>query len=90
MTIAVSAIDFDTDACRLRVTGKNVEQNQHVKVGYLIEVSCSFSVPLVQLTFSLQMGQYHTIELELNRKFTIIKQEWDTIALERIGKTFFM
>ena len=31
------------------------------------------------------MGAYHTLDLELNRKFTLGKQEWDTIALERIG-----
>lgn len=30
------------------------------------------------------MGSYHTIDLELNRNFTIFKPEWDTIALERV------
>ena len=30
------------------------------------------------------MGAYHTVDLELNRKFTLIKQEWDIISLERI------
>ena len=34
----------------------------------------------------LQMGAYHTIDLEMNRKFTLGKSEWDSIALERIGK----
>lgn len=34
---------------------------------------------------SLQMGAYHTLDLEVNRKFTLGKQEWDSIALERIG-----
>ena len=32
------------------------------------------------------MGAYHTIDLELNRKFTLIKEYWDIIALERVGK----
>lgn len=32
------------------------------------------------------MGAYHTIDLELNRKFTLIKEYWDVIALERVGK----
>lgn len=32
------------------------------------------------------MGQYHTIDLELNRKFTIAKDYWDCIAIERVGK----
>ncbi|XP_020616693.1 protein pelota homolog isoform X1 [Orbicella faveolata] len=30
------------------------------------------------------MGAYHTIDLELNRKFTLIKEYWDIIALERV------
>ncbi|OBZ87657.1 Protein pelota [Choanephora cucurbitarum] len=32
----------------------------------------------------VKMGSYHTIDLELNRNFTIFKTEWDTIALERV------
>lgn len=30
------------------------------------------------------MGAYHTLDLELNRKFELQKPEWDTISLERI------
>ncbi|GBC05123.1 hypothetical protein RclHR1_06050001 [Rhizophagus clarus] len=33
-----------------------------------------------------KMGAYHTIELELNRNFTLIKPEWDMIALERVNE----
>ena len=32
------------------------------------------------------MGAYHTIVLELNRKFTLSKDHWDFVALERIGE----
>jgi protein pelota len=32
----------------------------------------------------VKMGGYHTIELELNRKFTLTKPEWDVISFERI------
>jgi protein pelota len=32
------------------------------------------------------MGAYHTLDLELNRRFTLAKQEWDSVALERIGE----
>lgn len=31
-----------------------------------------------------QMGAYHTLDLEQNRKFTIAKSEWDLICLDRI------
>lgn len=30
------------------------------------------------------MGAYHTIDLELNRKFQIAKPEWDSISLGRV------
>lgn len=36
--------------------------------------------------FTHQMGAYHTIELELNRKFTLAKKSWDSVVLDRIGK----
>ncbi|KAI8377504.1 protein pelota [Radiomyces spectabilis] len=32
----------------------------------------------------VKMGSYHTIDLELDRNFTLFKPEWDTIALERV------
>ncbi|KAI9258094.1 hypothetical protein BDA99DRAFT_515201 [Phascolomyces articulosus] len=32
----------------------------------------------------VKMGSYHTIDLELNRNFTLYKPEWDVIALERV------
>ncbi|CAF0718962.1 unnamed protein product [Brachionus calyciflorus] len=34
----------------------------------------------------IKMGAYHTIDLELNRKFTIIKNEWDSVSIERIDE----
>lgn len=30
------------------------------------------------------MGAYHTLDLELNRKFTLTKPEWDSVSLERV------
>lgn len=41
---------------------------------------------LVMILFIDQMGAYHTIELELNRKFTLAKKSWDSVVLDRIGK----
>jgi protein pelota len=32
----------------------------------------------------VKMGAYHTIDLELHRPFTIVKTEWDMVALERV------
>lgn len=61
LTISVEDVDFDTAACMLRVKGRNIQENQYVK-----------------------MGAYHTVDLELNRKFVLAKECWDAIALERI------
>uniref|UniRef100_A0A665WYP3 Protein pelota homolog n=1 Tax=Echeneis naucrates TaxID=173247 RepID=A0A665WYP3_ECHNA len=33
LTICVETIDFDTQACQLRVKGTNIEENQYVKMG---------------------------------------------------------
>ncbi|KAG8321263.1 hypothetical protein J6590_049571 [Homalodisca vitripennis] len=61
LTISVETIDFDTQACMLRLKGRNIEENQYVK-----------------------MGAYHTLDLEVNRKFSLCKPEWDSVALERV------
>ncbi|KAG5437929.1 hypothetical protein PCANB_000275 [Pneumocystis canis] len=34
----------------------------------------------------VKMGSHHTLDLELHRNFTLTKQEWDSIALERINE----
>jgi len=64
LTVRVEAVDescFDTQSCMLRLKGRNIEENPHVK-----------------------MGAFHTIELELNRKFELRKPMWDSIHLDRI------
>jgi len=61
LTIQVEAVDFDTSACMLRVKGRNVVENQYVK-----------------------MGAYHTVDLEPNRKYTLYKEQWDSMFLERV------
>lgn len=35
LTISVENIDFDTQACMLRLKGRNIEENQYVKVRYI-------------------------------------------------------
>eukprot|EP00124_Ichthyophonus_hoferi_P002359 Ihof_evm4s157 gene=Ihof_evmTU4s157 len=63
LTINVEDVQFDTQACALRLNGRNVEENPYVK-----------------------MGAYHTLDLELNRKFTLTKKEWDSVALGRVDE----
>jgi protein pelota len=61
LKIRVERIAFDTDECTLRLTGKNMEENEHVK-----------------------MGQYHTINIGIGQPFTIEKDCWDAIYLQRL------
>lgn len=32
----------------------------------------------------VRMGAFHTLDLEMNRDVKIIKEEWDSIALQRV------
>ena len=42
------------------------------------------SLTNIKIWFFFQLGAYHTLDLELNRKFILTKNEWDSVALERI------
>lgn len=66
----------------LRLKGRNIEENQYVKVCFFVVIYDWLNNPLI----ILQMGAYHTIDLEVNRKFTLTKPEWDSIALERVDQ----
>eukprot|EP01080_Neovahlkampfia_damariscottae_P000159 gene159-4405_t len=61
LTIAVKNIDFDLDACSMRISGKNIAENDFVKI-----------------------GQFHTMDIELNREISISKKYWDAIHIKRI------
>lgn len=61
LSIQVQKVDFDTDVLQVRLSGPNVEENKHVK-----------------------MGAAHTLTLELGRDFSIEKECWDQIFLDRI------
>ena len=42
------------------------------------------SGPVTEENKYVKMGQYHTLDLETQRNVTIIKEEWDSVAMERI------
>lgn len=78
--ITVESVDFDPMVGLLRINGRVASENAHVKVRRIswnknhTDNGCMIE----------KMGSYHTIDLELNRNFTLLKPEWDTIALERV------
>ncbi|CAD5213907.1 unnamed protein product [Bursaphelenchus okinawaensis] len=61
LTVVVENITYDPSVCVLHLKGKNIQENEHVR-----------------------MGAYHTLDIELQKKFTLAKQEWDIIDLERL------
>jgi len=64
LTIRVESIDYDAEGMEIRLKGKNLTENEHVK-----------------------LGAYHTLELEPHRAFTISKDEWDGLDIDRINQS---
>ncbi|VDM47617.1 unnamed protein product [Toxocara canis] len=62
LSVCVETVDFDAAACILHLKGKNVVENEHVK-----------------------MGQYHTLDLILGKKFQLSKPHWDSVDLDRLN-----
>jgi protein pelota len=60
LTIATEKVEFDAERCSLRIAGKNIMENEFVK-----------------------LGQYHTIDIEISQPFSIRKDCWDQIFLDR-------
>lgn len=55
LTISVEKVEYDAESSVVKVKGKTVEENKHVR-----------------------RGQYHTLDLELNKKFYLTKPVWDS------------
>eukprot|EP01041_Mallomonas_annulata_P003773 gene3773-7490_t len=64
LKIQIELIEFDSEQCSLRLKGKNIEENEYVK-----------------------MGQYHTLELELDHPFWLEKDCWDAIYMDRLKES---
>jgi protein pelota len=50
LTVKVEHIDFDTQACVLRVKGRNIQENQYVKVKYSLN-----DIQLLGFQFSVEL-----------------------------------
>lgn len=62
MSICIETVDFDAAGGTLHLKGKNVVENEHVK-----------------------MGAYHTLDVEIGRKFVLVKPFWDSVDLDRLN-----
>lgn len=61
LTLRVTKISYDNADAAMRVTGKNMSENDSVKI-----------------------GAYHTLEIEPHRAFTIGKECWDSMHMQRL------
>eukprot|EP01023_Acetabularia_acetabulum_P063481 TRINITY_DN7977_c0_g1_i1.p1 TRINITY_DN7977_c0_g1~~TRINITY_DN7977_c0_g1_i1.p1 ORF type:complete len:382 (-),score=71.96 TRINITY_DN7977_c0_g1_i1:157-1302(-) len=61
LTLKIEDVDFDPEGGSIRLKGRNLSENEHIK-----------------------LLAYHTIELEVNRPFTIFKTAWDQLDIDRI------
>jgi protein pelota len=68
-----------TNRVRTTLTITVVKTDFDVQAGAL-----HVSGPVSEENKFVKMGQYHTLDLELHRNVTIIKDEWDSVALDRI------
>jgi protein pelota len=73
-------------------TGSSTAQKMRIRLTIEIETiefdtsTCELRVKGRNMIESehVKLGQYHTLELALQRTFTLAKREWDSIYLERI------
>ena len=86
--LQVEATDFDASACLLRsVRWLEFSWKATVlDVFYYVETIYISRVKgrNVQESQYVKMGGYHTLDLEPNKKFTLYKNEWDSISIERV------
>eukprot|EP00798_Chlamydomonas_sp_ICE-L_P020736 gene20736-27552_t len=61
LKVEIENIEYDPEGGVIRLKGKNMTENEHVK-----------------------LGAFHTLELELQRAFTLEKDQWDTLDVDRI------
>ncbi|KAK4337046.1 hypothetical protein RND71_044122 [Anisodus tanguticus] len=61
LTLRVESTEYDAETSSIRVKGKNIVENDYVKI-----------------------GQYHSIDIDLNSKFTLWKFIWDSVSLETL------
>ncbi|MBZ3880275.1 Protein pelota-like protein [Sciurus carolinensis] len=61
LTLCVEAIDFDSQACQLRVKGTNIQENEYVKMGayHTMELDPNHQFTLARNTVVMQEGLAH-------------------------------
>ena len=98
LAIEVTNVDFDSIGLRMRIAGRN---QTGIDRRWLRIVSCDLAVDgfnsaparcrLHQIEINaesphIRMGAYHTVELEVNRKVTLTKYCWDSVAIDRVNQ----
>mmetsp|Transcript_19667 Transcript_19667/g.54879 ORF Transcript_19667/g.54879 Transcript_19667/m.54879 type:complete len:382 (-) Transcript_19667:320-1465(-) len=61
LSVEVESTDFDAEGGTLRIRGRNLTENEYIK-----------------------LSAYHTLELEVQRPFTLEKSVWDAMDIERV------
>ena len=86
LTIHVEAIDFDTQACVLRVKGRNIQENQYVKVRNVL-VCEKFKGVLLSLKSNI-FKNINNPEFIFNSKMCYVRNvvTWKTVHEKKILK----
>lgn len=84
-------MDYDKDAAVLRIRGKNILENDHVKVDCdadLYHIDFYFFLICAEPCVVSQIGAFHTLEIELKRPFVLRKVDALSFFTNLIRKKF--
>jgi len=76
LTLAIETIDFDTKVCKLRLKGRNVEENQHVKMGAYHTLDLELN-----RQFDLKKSLWDSVSLERVEMATDVSKKADLAAI---------
>lgn len=76
LTILVETISYDPSVCILHLKGKTWL--------FMLFNLFLFSGQNIQENEHVRLGAYHTLDIEINRQFTLTKEIWDSMDLERL------
>jgi len=76
LTIEVERVEFDAEQCSLRINGKNIEENEHVKLGQFHTVELE-----LHKSFKLDKSCWDQIYLDLLNISSDIAQRSDIAAI---------
>jgi protein pelota len=84
LTIEVKRVHFSPSASGAENAGAGAASASTASADQLPTASLHIAGPVTEENQHVKMGAYHTLDIETQRDIRIIKEEWDSVALERV------